>query len=220
MAFFSYRATSLEGALSNGIIEAADEMTAVERLRASGVIPLKLEVQRDWRKRRFGRSLRSSKNDLLTFTTELSALLGAGLPLDRSLNVLSEISESRDMKGVVHSVLKSIREGNSFSDALQKHPGIFPKLYVNMVRAGESGGVLDTVLEKLNEFLESSKELKDHILSAMIYPAILMATGGVSIIVLLTYVLPKFTVIFAEMGTSLPLPTQILLAVSDALKSY
>ena len=133
---------------------------------------------------------------------------------------ISEISESREMKNVIQSILKSIREGSSFSDALQKHPKIFTRLYINMVRAGESGGVLDVVLDKLNEFLESAKALKDHVLSVMIYPIILLLTGGASIIVLLTFVLPKFSVMFAELGGSLPLPTKILLAFSNALRSY
>ncbi|MEJ2697495.1 MAG: type II secretion system F family protein, partial [Candidatus Sulfobium sp.] len=139
---------------------------------------------------------------------------------DRALNILSEISENKEMKSVIQSVLKAIREGSSFSDALQRHPRVFPKLYANMIRAGEAGGVLDVVLDKLNEFLESSKELKDHIFSAMIYPAILIVTGGLSIAVLLVYVLPKFSAIFAEMGTALPLPTQIVISFSNALSSY
>lgn len=218
MGTFSYRATTMEGAIVEGIIDAADERSAVEKLRNTGVIPLKVAAPKEGIKKRF--TLKSSKGDLLTFTTELSALLTAGLPLDRSLNIISEISESGGMKGVVLAILKSIREGNSFSDALLKHPKIFPKIYVNMIRAGEAGGVLDAVLDKLNEFLETSKELKDQIFSAMIYPTILIVTGGLSIIVLLTYVLPKFSVIFSELGRSLPLPTQIVLTVSNTLKSY
>ncbi len=218
MPVFSYRATSIEGAVVEGFIEAVDEKSAIERLKNTGVIPLKVSSPKEGIKKRI--SMRSSKGDLLTFTTELSALLGAGLPLDRSLNILSDISESGEMKSVVDAILKSIREGNSFSDALQKHPKVFPRIYVNMIRAGEAGGVLDVVLDKLNEFLESSKALKDHIVSVMIYPAILMVTSGLSIIILLTYVLPKFTVIFAELGGALPLPTQILLAFSNTLKSY
>ena len=201
-----------------GVLEAPDEMTAIERLRNTGVIPLKVASPREGIKRRF--SLRSSRGDLLTFTTELSALLGAGLPLDRGLNILSEISESGEMKNIIQSILRAIREGSSFSDALQKHPRVFPKIYVNMIRAGEAGGVLDVVLDKLNEFLETSKELKEHIFSAMIYPTILIATGGASIIILLTYVLPKFSVIFAELGSSLPVPTQIVLTFSNLLESY
>jgi general secretion pathway protein F len=215
---FAYRATTIEGAIVEGVIEATDETSAIYRLKTSGYIPLKVSAPREGLKKRI--SLRSAKNDLLTFTAELSALLGAGLPLDRSLNILSDISESKDMKIVIQSILKSIREGSSFSDALQKNSRVFPKLYVNMIRAGEAGGVLDVVLDKLNEFLESAKALKDHVISVMIYPAILIATSGISIIVLLTYVLPKFTVIFEELGGALPLPTQILLAFSNTLKSY
>lgn len=218
MAIFSYRATTMEGTIVEGAIEASDEKSAIERLKNTGVIPLRVAAPEEGIKKRI--TLRSSKVNLLTFTTELSTLLGAGLPLDRSLNILSSIAESKDMKNIVESILKSIREGSSFSDALQRHPKVFPRLYINMIRAGEAGGVLDVVLDKLNEFLESSKELKEHIFSVMIYPTILIVTGGISIIILLTYVLPKFSVIFAELGGSLPLPTQILLIFSNSLKSY
>jgi general secretion pathway protein F len=218
VAIFSYRATTIDGAIVEGVIEAIDEKAAIERLKNSGIIPIKVAAPREGVKKRL--TLRSSKGDLLTFTTELSALLSAGLPLDRSLNILSEISESKEMKSVVQSILKSIREGNSFSDAIAKHPKVFPRLYVSMMRAGEAGGVLDVVLEKTNEFLESMKELKEHIISAMIYPAILTFAGGISIIILLTYVLPKFSVIFEEFGGSLPLSTEALLTLSNILKSY
>ncbi len=219
MAVFSYRATTMAGETIEGVIEATDEKLAIERLKNTGVIPLKVTAPRQGGLK--GKiSFKKSKGDLLTFTTELSVLLSAGLPLDRGLNILSEISEGKEMKEIVRSVLKSIREGSSFSDALQKHPKAFPKLYVNMIRAGETGGVLDVVLEKLNEFLESTKELKDHIFSAMIYPTILSLTGGLSIIILLTFVLPKFSVIFTELGGALPLPTKILLAVSAGMRAY
>jgi general secretion pathway protein F len=218
MAIFSYRATTREGAIVNGAIEAADEKSAVEMLRNSGVIPLSIEAPQEGLRKKI--SLRSSKGDILTFTTELTALLGAGLPLDRSLNIISEVSESKEMKGIVQSILKSIREGNSFSDALLKHPKVFPRIYVNMVRAGEAGGVLDVVLEKLNEFLESSKELKDHIVSSMIYPVILIVAGSLSVVFMFTYVLPRFSTIFSEMGGTMPLPTQIVMAISTAMRSY
>ena len=218
MATFNYRATTMNGAIVEGVIEASDEKDAVERLKNTGIIPIRISAPKiGIRKHIF---LKSAKGDLLTFTTELSALLGAGLPLDRSLNILSGISEQREMKEIIQAVLKSIREGSSFSDALAKHSGTFPRLYVNMVRAGEAGGVLDTVLDKLNEFLESSKELKDHVFSSMIYPTILLVTGSISIAFLITFVLPKFSVIFTEIGKTLPLQTQILLTVSNSLKSY
>lgn len=216
MAVYAYRATTREGAIVEGFVEAVDEKTAVERLRNTGVIPLRIIPPKESIKGKY--FTRTSRADILTFTTELSALLSAGIPLDRCLNILSDISESAEMKKIIQSVLKSIREGSSFSDALARHPRTFPKLYANMVRAGETGGVLDIVLDKLHEFLESTKELKDHVFSAMIYPVILAVTGGISIIVLLTYVLPKFSVIFSELGTSLPLPTKILLSFSEMLQ--
>jgi general secretion pathway protein F len=218
VAIFSYRATTTDGTITEGVIEAVDERTAADRLKNSGVIPLKIAQPREGINKKF--FSRPPKGDLLTFTTELSALLSAGLPLDRSLNILAEISESAEMQEIVKSVLKSIREGSSFSDSLMKNPRVFPRLYVNMIRAGEAGGVLDVVLDKLNEFLESTKELKEHIFSAMIYPAILLLTGGLSITVLLLYVLPKFSAIFAEMGTTLPLPTQVVITFSNAVASY
>ncbi len=201
-----------------GVIEAVDEKAAIERLKNAGYIPLNVAAPREGIRKRL--SLKSSKGSIMTFTTELSVLLGAGLPIDRSLNILSDISESDEMKVVIQSILKSIREGSSFSDALSKHPKIFPKLYANMIRAGEAGGVLDVVLDKLNEFLESSKALKDHVFSVMIYPTILLLTGGASIVVLITFVLPKFSIIFAELGGSLPLSTKILLGFSNGLKTY
>ncbi len=218
MPIFSYRATTMDGSILEGVLDASDEKSALDILKNKGVIPLKITATRTGARREF--RLRSQKGDILTFTTELSELLGAGLPLDRSLNILSDITGNREMKGIILSILKSIREGSSFSDALLKHPKTFPSLYINMVRAGEAGGVLEVVLEKLNEYLESSKELKEHVVSSMVYPSILILTGGLSIIVLLTYVLPKFTVIFAELGKSLPLPTQVLLGFSNALQSY
>ncbi len=217
MGIFSYRATTLEGAIVEGVIEAVDEKDVAERLKNSGVIPISIASPKEGLGKRF---VRRSRGDILTFTTELSSLLGAGLPLDRSLNILSEITENSEMKNIIKSVLKSIREGSSFSDALQKNPRVFPKLYVNMIRAGEAGGVLDVVLDKLNEFLESARELKDHVFSAMIYPVILLLTGGASIVVLLTWVLPRFSVIFSEMHTQLPASTRLIIGFSGAVASY
>lgn len=213
---YSYTATTFEGAVVEGIVEAPDERAAVEKIRNTGIIPIRISVPKTGIKRRL--SLRSSRGDLLTFTTELSALLGAGLPIDRSLNILSEISEGERMKEVINSVLAGIRGGSSFSEALQKHPDIFPKLYTNMVRAGETGGVLDVVLDKLNEFLETSKELRDSVVSAMVYPLVLTVTGGASIVILLTFVIPRFTAIFSEIGGSLPLSTRLILGISEALR--
>lgn len=218
MPVYSYRAAARDGSVLEGAIEAPDERAAIERLRNTGMIPLQVSSPREGLRKKI--ALRSARGDLLTFTTELSALLSAGLPLDRSLNIMSELSAQDEMRNVVQSVLRSIREGSSFSDALQKHPRVFPKLYVNMVRAGEAGGVLDVVLDKLNEFLESSKELKEAVVTSMIYPAIFLVVGSLSITVLLVFVLPKFASLFTEMGTSIPLMTRIILGVSTFLREF
>lgn len=218
MPVFLFRATTMDGAIAEGSLEAADEKSAVEILRDRGVIPLNVEVPRESVFLKF--TSRSYDSDLLIFTTELSALLNAGLPLDRSLQILSDITESRQMKKVVEAVLKGIRGGASFSDALGKNRQAFPKIYVNMVRAGETGGILPAVLERLAEFLESRRDLRAQVVSAMIYPCVLLATGGLSIVILLTFVLPRFSAVFAEVGGALPLSTQVLLAVSGFLKFW
>jgi len=218
MPIFSYKATSFDGAIHEGVIEAPDEKSAIESIKDSGFIPIK--VARPGTKSRLFDISGWRKADILTFTTELSALLGAGLPLDRSLNILSEITDQKQMKEVIKAILKSISEGSSFSEALSMHPKIFPKLYINMAKAGEAGGVLDVVLDKLVEFLETSKELSEHLSSAMIYPAILTFTGGASIIILLTYVIPKFSKIFTDLGQTIPLPTQILMSLSTFMSNY
>lgn len=216
---FAYKTTTLDGAIREGTIEAENQQAAAVKLKENGFIPLVLKAHkeglRDGAKVSFG----SGRIDLITLTNELSALLDAGLPLDRGLQIVSDISGSEPARQVLQAVLKSIREGSAFSDALQKHPKVFPKLYINMVRAGESGGILQHVLMRLGEFMESSKELRDHVVSAMIYPAILLLTGMLSIAVLFTFVLPRFSTIFAELGGTLPLPTQILLAVTGAVSS-
>ena len=175
MPTFSYRSTTRDGAVSEGLIEATDEKSALLKLKNSGVIPLKVERKKSAYSDRI--SFRSAKSDVQTFTTELFSLLNAGLPLDRSLNILAELAADKKMQDIIYSVLNSIRGGSTFSDALEKHPKVFSALYVNMIRAGESSGALEVVLDKLNEFLESAQELKDHIFSALIYPTILVITG-------------------------------------------
>ncbi|HEX7533880.1 MAG TPA: type II secretion system F family protein, partial [Syntrophales bacterium] len=217
MPTFFYRSTTRDGAISEGLIEATDEKSAILQLKNSGVIPLKVEKKKTAYSDKI--SFRSAKGELQTFTTELYSLLNAGLPLDRCLNILAELAADKKMQDIIYSVLNSIRGGSTFSDALEKHPKVFSALYVNMVRAGESSGALEVVLEKLNEFLESAQELKDHIFSALIYPTILVITGTISIIILVTYVIPKFSTIFSDMGDNLPFATKMLLEFSNVMRS-
>jgi general secretion pathway protein F len=219
MPSFSYRSINRDGTVSEGVTEARSEHEVELLLKNNNVVPLRIqEVKQGFGKDQF--SFRSVKNELQVFTTELYTLMSAGLPLDRSLNILLNITQNKKMKEVIFDILKSIREGGTFSDALQKHPKVFSTLYINMVRAGEMSGAMDMVLEKLIEFLESSEELKNHIFSAMIYPVILVITGILSIIVMVTVVLPKFTQIFADLGTQLPVSTQVLVGFSHILLTF
>jgi general secretion pathway protein F len=219
MPLYAYKATTLDGKVEEGYIEAIDQKAAIESVRQKGFIPIKVSEPKT-KKPLYVYLKRKKKADLVTFTTELTALVGAGLPLDRSLQILSEISEDKETAEISRQLLESIKEGSSFSEALSRHPKVFPRIYINMVRAGEAGGVLDSVLEKLLEFLESTKQLKESVYSAMIYPVILTFTGGISIIILLTYVIPKFSQIFEDIGQSIPLPTQILISMSGFLSTF
>jgi general secretion pathway protein F len=227
MAQFQYRAADGEGKVLEGLIEAAEVSIAVSRLQERGLVPLRVAEPAPQRSGLASISLpqinlrgRIKRKDLLILTHELSTLLAAGLPLDRSLSILSELSESPQMKAVVADILQSVQRGKSLAESLGEHPKVFESLYVNMVKAGEIGGVLDTVLQRLTEYLEASNELRNEIRSAMVYPVIVMLTAFISVTILLTWVLPKFQAMFAQGGQTLPLNARLLMAFSDGLRSY
>jgi general secretion pathway protein F len=156
----------------------------------------------------------------MRFTRDLATLFGAGLPIDRALHILIDATENIRFKPIIQSMLEDVQGGSYLSDAMAKHSRIFSQFYTNMVRAGEIGGVLDAVLGRLGDFLEENQDLIDYIRSAMIYPIFLVVVGGISIIILLTFVIPKFAVIFADLGQALPLSTRFLLGFSTLLRDY
>jgi general secretion pathway protein F len=153
-------------------------------------------------------------------TQELSTLVNAGLPLDRSLAICKQLSQKPAVQSMVEDVLQGIRQGKTFADSLGAHPEAFSRLYVNMVKAGEASGTLPIVLDRLVEFQQSADELKSYLISSLIYPALLSLVGGASIVILLNFVIPKFAEVFQDAGKALPLPTQILLTTSEFSKSY
>jgi len=227
MPQFQYRATDSDGKVLEGTIEAGEVALAVARLQDRGLIPLRVGAAEAPRSGlgsialptiSFKRGVRT--RDLLIFTHELSTLLASGLPLDRSLQILAELSERSEMKRVVAEVLQSVQRGKSLAEALALHPKVFQPLYVNMVKAGEIGGVLDAVLHRLEDYLERADELRNEVRSALIYPSLLTVVALGSVTILLTYVLPKFAAIFAELGHALPLSTRVLLGLSAAMRSY
>jgi len=225
MPSYNYKASTLEGKIVEGVMEAADDGTVSLKLQEMGLLPVRIgasarktlltrEIDWPWKRKKV------SRKDLLVFTQELHTLVRAGFPLDRSLAVLGQLAESPAMSEVIQDVLKEVKGGKSFSEGLAKYPAVFPKVYVSMVRAGEAGGVLEEILGRLSSYLGTSEELKSYIVGAMIYPLLLSVVGLVSVTILTLFVVPKFTSIFQDMGVPLPLPMAILRALSSILTNY
>ena len=226
MPVFNYRAADRAGRTIDGVMEAHDPQAVIERLHREEYFPVRVESA-DGRPRLTGLTLglggtqRVPARDLLTFTQQLSTLVDAGIPLDRALTILADLSVSARLRQIVQDVAQSVRTGSTLADALSRHhPRPFSRLYINTVRAGEKGGVLEAALRRLGEHLEQTRELREALTSAAIYPALLVSVGVGAVIFLMTFVLPRFAVIFGDLHQSLPLPTQILLGISHALTTY
>ena len=225
MPSYNYRASTMEGKIVEGSMEAADNGTVSLKLQEMGLLPIRIgatrqesvfsrEIELPWK------SSRIQSKDVLVFTQELRTLTHAGFPLDRCLAILAQLAESPAMAEVIRDVLKEVKGGKSFSEGLAKYPEVFPKIYVSMVKAGEAGGVLDDILARLVAFMETSSELRSYIGGALIYPALLAMVGLVSIIVLTVFVVPRFVTIFSDMEIDLPLPMLILDMLSKTLSGY
>lgn len=223
MVEYLYRATTLSGQTVEGAMDGKDEEAIIQSLHQLGYIPIRIishdETGAGLRLPAFLRQRVGVKN-LLTFTQELSTLISAGLPLDRSLSILGTLTENSVLREAVKDILRRVEGGNSLAEALANYPRIFPRLYINMIKAGESGGFLETILSRLAQYLQGTKEIKDHLISVMIYPLILTVVTGISITVLVMFVIPTFSRIFSDMKQAIPLPTQIVLTFSQLMKGY
>jgi type II secretion system protein F len=220
MSQFSYKAVNRDGRITQGRLEALDQRAVAQRIQGMGLIPISVEeaVAKTPGKRTFIQGV--TNKDILFFSEELSTLVKAGLPLDRSLSIAAELATKPALRTVIQDVLKQIKSGKSLADALAAHPKHFSRLYVNMVRAGEAGGVLEAILERLVEFQRSADEMRSYLISALIYPALLTLVGIGSISILLFFVIPRFSTIFTDIGAPIPFSTQILLTVSDWTLRY
>ncbi|MBI3608745.1 MAG: type II secretion system inner membrane protein GspF [Nitrospirae bacterium] len=221
MAVFEYTALTAEGKTVSGVIDADNVKEARLKLKRTGVFPVDVAVgaarpSAGGRRALFGE--RVSMAELSVLTRQLSTLLTAGLPLVDSLGALGEQVERTSVKRVVAGVRERIREGASFADALAAHPSVFSLLYVNMVRVGEASGTLDRVLLSLAEFLERQARLRNQVMAALTYPLLMLAVSVIILVFLVAFVVPKVTVVFADMHQALPWPTVVLIALSDALR--
>ena len=221
MARFMYRVVKLDGEELEGEQEAADEATLIRRLQTEGLIPLRIRPAGGLRAR-FARQRRRAltPRDVTLVTRQLATLLQSGLTLDRSLQVLADLTREETVKRVLSDVQQRVRGGAAFSAALEAQDGQFPVLYVNMVRAGEASGALDEVMGRLADYLERSAELRATVVSALVYPSILLFVAALSVVLLLAFVVPQFTVLFDNMGAALPWPTRIVVGAGDLFRHY
>lgn len=222
MASFFYKAVRMDGEALEGQIEAADEAAVIRQLQQEGLIPLSTRRAGGVRDQLYSQRRRQNltAKEIGGLTRELSTLLEAGLTLDRSLQILIELGDQERIIRVLGDLQNRVRGGATFSAALEQQGGQFPRLYINMVRAGESSGALDAVLGRLAEYLEKTADLRDTVISALVYPLILLVVAGLSVILLLVFVVPQFAVLFQDMGAALPLPTRIVMGVGDFFREF
>ncbi|QPJ62929.1 MAG: type II secretion system protein GspF [Candidatus Nitronauta litoralis] len=227
MAVYFYQATDEAGKVVEGDLEAPDLRVAIEKVRKLRYFPIKVTTDSP------GKSGGSQfkipgmewlqnvpKREILNFTQQLSTLITSGLTLDRSLSITVNLTQNEKAREVFADVQKRVHAGSTFSEALAIYPTVFPKLYISMIRAGEAGGVLNVVLERLASFLEASQDMKSKILTSLAYPLFLVVMGGGAIVVLMTVVVPKFEAIFEGMEHRLPLITVFLMQFSKWVTQY
>ncbi len=224
MGTFAYVGRTRTGAVRKGELTAKTRDEAVEQLRKQNVIVTSLEEKTDrksWLNLSFGSAI--TDKDLVVFTRQFGTMINAGLPLIQCLDILSTQSENKVLARTLGEVKVDVEGGSTFSDALKKHPKIFDDLYVNMIHAGEVGGLLDTILTRLAKHIEKAMKLKGQIKSAMVYPAAIMGVAIIVITVLMIWVIPIFAKMFAEMSggkMGLPGPTQLVIDMSNFVQAY
>ncbi len=229
MPVYEYAGIDLRGKKASGIVDAENERAARLKLRKMGIFPTMVAVEgaAKVRKLTLGSEIKFAQYfqrvkvaDIAMMTRQLSTLVGAGIPLVDSLSALIEQIENPKLKSVLSQVREKIVGGAKLSDALKDHPKIFSELYRNMINAGENSGALEVVLQRLADFTEGQAKLKSRVVGAMIYPIIMSIVGVLLMAMLLVYVVPKVMKIFEDVHASLPLPTRILMQISNALINY
>jgi len=222
MPLFQYTARNAEGKTVTGVAEAVNQTAAARMLREQGLIPVSIELggATGARQRARGKGGRIKLEDIVVFSRMLAVMIRAGLPLVEVINILGEQADKRKLKQVLGEVERSIEEGSSFTEALQKHPRVFNEFFVSMVKAGEASGMLDTILDLVATYLEKIASIRRKIRSAVTYPAV-VGTLAISITFFLVWkIVPKFEDIFADLGGDLPLMTRITVRVSHFVQDH
>src|SRR3954465_1611602 len=217
MPQFTYTARAVNGDLKSATLEAPNRDEVMKQLRQQRLNVVKIDEGTPVKKKRSG-SIKM--RDIVIFTRQFSTMINAGLPLVQALSILADQSENIALKDITRQVVFDVESGNTLADALRKHPKAFNELYVNMVSAGEAGGILDTILMRLATFIEKNDALVRKVKGAMIYPGVIMSVAGVAISALLFFVIPTFQKMFAEAGVPLPGPTRLVIFLSEFLQHY
>ncbi len=219
MPRYKWEGKTLRGEKRKGEMEAPDEGSVRTHLRQQNVIPTKVVAKGKEISFSLGKQ-KVKQRDVAVFTRQLATMIDAGLPLVQSLDILSMQQENKTFKEVIKNIKESVEGGSTFAGALGKHPKTFDDLYVNLVVAGEEGGILDNVLNRLAIYIEKAESLKKKIKSALVYPATIVCVAVIVVVVLMIFVIPVFADMFRSMGQTLPLPTLIVLAMSNMMKKY
>ncbi|MBE7523824.1 MAG: type II secretion system F family protein [Burkholderiales bacterium] len=231
MPLFRYKAVAPGGAVSSGELDAANEAEILDRLRDQGLMPMQVAPATGAQspaagrgaapaRRRWFESKSVTRDQTMALTRELATLLRAGLPLDRALETLIGLAPTPAVTALLQGIRDEVRGGKALSQALDARRETFSRFYVNIVRAGEAGGALATVLTRLADTMERNKELRETVKSALIYPVILIGVAVLSVMILLVYVVPQFQQTFAQAGKALPLATQVVILVGTAIKRW
>lgn len=222
MATFFFRAVAGDGRMRTGSLTGDNDRLVARELRKQGLTPIYVGVAPrgagfELKLPSFGKGRR---RDVLFFTQELSTLLTAGVPLDRALTITGELTERPAFRFIILDVLRVLKGGRSLADSLAVHPDYFSDLYINMIRAGEASGSLAAIFERLADFERSRDDLRNYIISSMIYPALLATVGLGSIFILLNFVVPRFSAVFSDSHMRIPVPTRLMLQASHMVQSY
>jgi general secretion pathway protein F len=228
MAFYQYKAVTPAGEVQEGVLEASSTAAAVARVQSMGMIPIraveagaaKAAAAAPTQRRQLFTRRTVNQDDIGIVTRELATLLRAGLPLDRAFEILINLAPHPRVAELLAKIRNDVRGGASLSKALESQKGVFSRFYVNMIRAGEAGGSLPSVLLRLAEYMERSKALRDNVKASLTYPAFLAVISVIAVVVLLGVVVPRFKPIFAGAGKAVPFVTQVVLFMGDALRNY
>ena len=215
MPVFEYTARTAGGEETTGTLDAPSREQVVQQLRKDRLMIVRIREK----KRRKGKG-RIPTRDIVVFTRQFATMVNSGLPLVQALDILAQQSDNKILADVTRQVVYDVESGNTLADALDKHRNAFSALYVNMVAAGEAGGILDTIMLRLASFLEKNDAIVRKVKGAMVYPAVIFSVAGISILVLLIFVIPTFQQMFASVNLELPLPTRIVIGLSDLLQGF